>query len=66
VIKECGIEVKKPGEVDEGDGMVVLNDPMCVGYKAGPPAEADQRQVLQAYRRCLHLREQDSPKTHAR
>lgn len=27
VMRECGIEVKKPGEVDEGDEAIVMNEP---------------------------------------
>jgi gamma-tubulin complex component 2 len=27
VIRECGIEVKRPGEVGEGDEMTVINEP---------------------------------------
>jgi len=27
VIRECGIEVKRPGEIGDGDGMTVINEP---------------------------------------
>jgi len=30
VIRECGIEVKRPGEVGEGDEMTVINEPRWV------------------------------------
>ena len=62
VIRECGIEVKKPGDVDEpADQMVVMAEPAWVQLRRFKL----MLQLLQADRGRLYLCQQDSPQAHA-